>query len=649
MKARASRQAARRKRAFGALLGAVLLVAGALGAFLALRPAPAGVAAGPAGAPAMHGALGLELDEGDLLAYELEIDTLFRTNPSAGPSGAEVAGRRHLTGELLLRIDVVAEEPAGRAYRGTALLRPVRLTEDERSLGELERGLGVPSRFELDQHGRLTALGCDAALGPAVHNEWLLLWQLLEFDLEGSGAGAASWRAEGTDATGTYLSEYRRLPVEGAPRLERRRLDYLGVLGAEPLRAGEQAPRAHIVHSLATATFHPRGKWLAATAVREHLRLKRGGTLLGEADTRGRLRVIDLARARAAFHSLAVPSVAWRRDSDALEPLSALPYADRPPVAGLGARELDGVLGDVSALLAGGDLRAATELLVQYLRARPEAAAALVAVVRAGGASDEFCRLAFFGLQAAGGAEAHAALAQATHDPALSGENRLRAVVALSSVPDPTDDVAESVVAASRTAGDGAGAEDVRRSAHLGVGALADNAALGAVGREKVHARLGEALDEARAPSDLSLALDAIGNSRDARYAARVREHLRDESAIVTTAAFRTLAKMGSLPASEELFGALEGFADPGARDTVAQLVSDNVAQVEVDVAGTILRLGSEVAQVRALAILLLGSVAKEDPSARTALIAHYAVEPLTALRALIGRYVTALELAGAM
>jgi hypothetical protein len=324
------------------------------------------------------------------------------------------------------------------------------------------------------------------------------------------------------------------------------------------------------------------------------------------------------------------------------------------PEPALAALTLDGVLADFADKLKGGHngVHDATDRLASYLSVHPEAIPELVARMRGGTLPESLHSVLFLALEKTGTLAAESGLAAALDDKGLSTQDRMRAAVALQDIPRPSERTARTLIdRAGRDRGD-TEERQVADASLLALGALSQRVDLKQPEVSRLaHDALDTRLRTARGTEDLSVALDAIGNSGDERFADTLHPYSRDASPLVRAHAARAWRRMDADTVEPVLVGWLAEEQDARVRrsiaDTLAEQVreGDHVASPAVLAAATA-RLGSEPdARTRAALISLLGSAANTDPSARLALVAQFHREKEPELQVLIGRYVRAEEL----
>jgi hypothetical protein len=305
------------------------------------------------------------------------------------------------------------------------------------------------------------------------------------------------------------------------------------------------------------------------------------------------------------------------------------------------------VLAEVAAFLAQKpkiNHDGALNLLVQYLRLKPEAARAFHDEMRAGKVPDEVRSFVFLGMELAGGAAARAELIAAADDHKLAGVDRLRAISALSQVPDPDSSVIDAL---TRAAGERSpeGAER-RAGAVLALGVAArDESALSADDKKRVAHYLGAELSRAGSPGDAVAALGGMGNMGDPSFREAAAALVDDPRPGVAVEAYRTLQKLGALPPQGALLDAFARASQQPLKSELSGILSSQkLAPEEVARCAALLAANPPPA-TRALLITLLGSIARDNADAKAALIRHFPLEKEGQLLALLGRFLTLKDL----
>lgn len=590
---------------------AALLAAGLLagaGAVVALRrrheaPAP----------PPGPRALACAFVEGAELAYRVEV--------ARGEDGGADALR------ATLRVRALARVARGEWLLGARVDPLAGFPHPERLREPFALRIGRNCRFE----GFAWPAGTTAAQAEAVTR----LLQPFEVVL-GDGA-AARWSASHDDGNGTYLADYS--VAEGswaAPAITREAHAYLqraagGSVSLVDLRGrfvldGEgqwlRSLRGHTTHRVAAA---PRG-----LTVRLSLSLDRVAALAGPA-----LPTLDEARAYHARRP-AAPS-----DDD--EAHRARLERARARAAGMESLSAEAALAQALALFDGDQdpmHERAFQHLLGWLLARPEAAAELLARLRAGQVEDRLHALLFLALEQSDTPAARRALIAAVDDDGISPMNRQRASLALGAMHTPSVEAVAALRDASRAGGRGDDAEMSRGVALRSLGQLAGDAVPAEVSGE-ARAVIREALQSRDAVLRRG-GLDAAGNARSESFLPELSTALDDADARTRAAAAHGLRGVPRETAQPLLAARLAREEDRDVRAELATTLTENARgafdDATVRAAASALPRSPE-APVRAQVIRLLGAAAPTHALAREALAAWVPRETQPELLQLIGQY----------
>lgn len=486
-------------------------------------------------------------------------------------------------------------------------------------------GLGQPFLLRLDGDCRLAGLSFDPGT-PDVARRWLASLVHGVALVLPQGAPPA-WDTQEEDTTGVFLANYRRAGEEaGAPVIQKRRLQYRGVHGA-------QGAAVDVVSASARLVLDPDGRWLRAGSSQEELRVRIGGEVI--ATVHSRTLLTRTAAAPFPFPGLRPGAFVTWRPADAPSEVHA-EAADPalravPPGAALDAF--------AARLDVGGEgaLKEAMDALVRYLRARPEVTGAVLD--RLDALRERQRAALFLALELAGTPESQGALRRALLDPRVARLDRLRAAAALADVPRPSAETVAALRAATADRDD-----EIAGAALRGAGVLAHrDPAL----RAEVRGLLAGELRDARGDRLLDV-LDGIGNSGDSELAAAAARLRKDQAPRVRAQAAEALRRMEPAVAARALVPWLAEEQDPRVRAAIARSLAESAASkpTEDAIAAAARHMPGEVdALARAALIQILGTAAGTSALARAALIAHFPAEPLPDLQVLIGRYIPANEL----
>lgn len=286
----------------------------------------------------------------------------------------------------------------------------------------------------------------------------------------------------------------------------------------------------------------------------------------------------------------------------------------------------------------------AAQLLAKWLRLHPEEAPLMLADLRQGKLAKGTHAALFLAFELAGSDATRDVLATAIQDPELSDLNRARAASALADHGKPTTESAQLLLKRAR--------EDdssmVATVSRLGLGSMAKRAE-GALGDE-LHTLLGAELKAATGRADVVVAIDAIGNSADERFAPALIERLESTEPSVRAHAAEALGRLSPEASREALVARLSTEQDPQVISSLLRGLcaldakQPKLSAQELTLAAQLL--SSPLVGVRGLLIQWLGYSAAL-PEARHVLAAHFPREQDPKLKQLIGRFVSAAELRG--
>lgn len=465
--------------------------------------------------------------------------------------------------------------------------------------------------------------------------------------------GHARWVSRHKDSLGSFDGTYAldASASNEAPSFTRQHGQYIAsTLPVLPPQLGGRM-RVDVLSSDLRATLDAKGRWVRQLGSVEHLRIFMGTKLLSDVTSQVDVERMDgVTGAPVALAHLDASRFAWgtasakRTDSD-------LPRAPEPALA---AMTLDGALADFAQRLGGDhkNVHDATDRLASYLSVHPEAIPDLVARMHGNTLADALHSVLFLALEKTGTLAAESGLASALNDRGLSTQDRMRAAVALQDIPRPSERTAKTLIDQARASRSDPEERQVADASLLALGALSHrvDAKLPEVARMS-HAELDTRLRGARGTEDVSVALDAVGNSGDEGFADALRTYNQDGSPLVRAHAARAWRRMEPATLEPVLVGWLGQEQDARVRRSIADTLAEQVREGDRAASPAVLaaataRLASESdARTRSALISLLGSAANTDASARLALVQQFRRETVPDLQVLIGRFVRAEEL----
>ena len=576
--------------------------------------------------PAAHpSAIACAFDPGDRAAFSLEVSGQAQAAPDPqdlfkAVLSWEVVDSPH-PGEWLLRAGFSSTELR------QSLSRP-----DQRVTQRLDGTFMI----RVGRDCRFTAKGYPPDWTPITRRFVSTVLGTFEFALDPSGPGL-HWDVEQADALGKYTARYNAVALsDGELQMTKVKTRYLGNERANRLLDF----KVQLVDAKAEGTLDVGGRWLSRVSGHEHVRIAVQGSMLADLAQRYELRRDD-ARFAKPDDRVQLAAFDWQDPFGMAGPAAADEPVD-PAIANLAVDAALDRFSEIYFKTPGGDAYAAGLFLAQWLKAHPEQAAHLVALIREGGIPERLRPATFMALQLCGTPEARAALMTALADESMTEMDRARAAFALSDVPHPNQESADALAeAASASQPQVVSGTSVRALGHLTERARTLDPQMQQELQRTLSRELATARDDARSFD----VVDAIGNSGDTHFLPALEERLADASPAMREHAARALRRMAPPQAMAPLLTRLEVETDPGVQialvDTLAEL---RIREPEA-IALANQQLATQPAPaVRAALIRWLGAAA-DQPSARAALIAQFRRERVPQLQQLIGRYVSADEL----
>ncbi len=583
---------------------------------------------------------------GDRLAFSVDTTTKYSVAANPFEPGDEKPSwsTQLFRAKMYWRVIEDGAGPTGEKRWSIAgvFTSPTMTVSDKLVAPELIAGLTKPVLFRIDENCLFSEFAPTDAAPIAARNQWQMLLKMLEFGLVKDAVG--EWDLTQRDTTAEYHAHYRRAGAADGIRLMRSREPF-GELGSD-----EHPISSEIVASASEALVEPRGRWFKLITLNEHARLYTQHKVLSEVVLKGELRARTpddigefwVRNFRTEEHD-------WSPAEETTRPERPMPYSDYPPIAGLESRSMTSVMAEFAAFIRSKPQAKYDEglnLLVQYLRLKPELARSLVADMKADRLDPELRAMTFLALQQTGGETVHKVLAEASRDTQLSRINRLQAVTALKEVPDVNrqviDDLKQIHTAQARTPED----RDVRNTAMLGIGAIGRRPNLPPEDKAVIVNTLAEAV-RSRDKQDVRIGLSAIGNTGDPAMGKYVEPFLKSDDPDLRAGAIQALSSNGALPPATQLVDVLltEKNSD------VLRAYSDAIVEGDPPVGpGDVTRIASTLrtkppVHVREPVIQLLGELAKTNAEAHSALIEGAKVEDVPRVMVLYGKYLKVSEL----
>ncbi|PTL83872.1 HEAT repeat domain-containing protein [Vitiosangium sp. GDMCC 1.1324] len=590
--------------------------------------------------------LSCRFSAGEELAFHLRASSSARASETDSPQQLD------LDATLWWR---VLEERSTGGWVMAASLSDVRLLEGGSAESDPARraALEAPFLLQVDRDCRFRDFAFDPSSDAEARRQLQGMLQAAEVILP--PLRRAQWVSRHRDSLGAFDATYSLAASasDEAPAFTRRHGQYIASsLPMLPPQLGGRM-RVDVLSSEAQGTLDARSRWVGQLGTREHLRVWMGGKLLSDVSSSVDLERLDGARgAPAALAQLDSGRFTW--GSAPAGARSSSPELPPPPEPALAALTLDGALADFSSRLGAGTqgVHEATDRLASYLSVHPEVIPDLVARMRGGSQPEKLHSVLFLALEKTGTLAAESGLASALTDRGLSTQDRARAAAALQDIPRPSERTARSLIDQARANRSDPEERQVADASLLALGALSHrvDAKQPEVSR-LAHDELDMRLRGARGTEELAVALDAIGNSGDERFADSLRTQAQDASPLVRAHAAQALRRMESGTSEPLLVDWLGQEQDARVRRSIADTLAEQVREEARPASPAVLtaataRLSSETdVRTRAALISLLGSAANTDASARLALVQQFHRETVPDLQVLIGRYVRAEEL----
>ncbi len=552
--------------------------------------------------------------------------------------------------------------------RGLLHMRAIVVADGVATLGvefELDSTVGVadaelieqitrPFAVTIDRTCRFRDFGFANDVAPAARNQLRGMLQSSQVVLHPASA-QPSWRALEHDLSGKYWSQYH-LEDANARRVSKIKSGYIhvypGVItDARGATEPDESLSIRVRASTMSAVVDAAGVWMAQVSGTERLVLSTDGQLLADVTVQLKVAVRDHAERRPLPD---LKALAW---TSGIMPAERMAKKQPEPPARFKTLPLDEAMEMARAMLRDNPDAHATVgyMLAQLLRAQPQLAAELVALVRDGEVANEMHSAVFFGLERAGTPEARTVLIESVADAALQPENRMRAAVALPDIDEPNDEALAALVQMSRV---GAGLDDasqeqqLRNAASFGVGTLEHNVRtshpqLAETARQAIR----EQLAAGDGPVEVTAALDAIHNSGHPSFANELAPFFESDSELVRQHAYGAVKRMPP-EATEDLFaGLLDGEKGERQRAFLAVTFADQAKLAKQPPpdkvwSAAVSRLGDEGSPlVRASYVHLVGAAAASSAAAVDALAKQYGEERDPRMLKAIGQYVPANKL----
>ncbi len=482
---------------------------------------------------------------GDRHMYSFEMNTHVVTrNLLTGMFGSFSQG---ISGTLNMKV-LSAEEGAVSAVMQ---LHPVSVVMGEKNDPNMERLFSMVFMVTFDRSGKMKKLMFDNSISEEDEKMVANLVRALEVAVPGTIL--STWKETGEDENGTFESRYK----ESKTNILKRKIAYVRKPKTRTRHGKDVAIR--VARSAFRFQVDREGSWFTYLRGREQLEISEPQTKSVQVSTG-----IELDVARVPFEP--DPGARIWSLSDSASVKRALAAGSKNPVSlrtEMRLAALDRQMGGVTLdkVLAGvaGEKKipfSAIQLLRDYLLMKPDDALKIPDLLQRGGISSSRSAAIIHALGLAGTPQAQQALIGIMNNPIHDTMNRMRAVSELGSVVHPAAGTIDELWRTAAIRGD-------RESAELANTTLLALGGLSAVQRDiddkvssEINARLVDMAKNAIDTKEASLALQAIGNTRDSSLSDAVVGYLGSDSPEIRSAAAYALRNMddeGSLNALSKM------------------------------------------------------------------------------------------------
>lgn len=480
----------------------------------------------------------------DRCAYRLSVDADLTLNPNGGMPRVVKYG---LGGLLCARVLETGEGTARVGFQLRNVLHELAGVRD----AQRQAALGVPFVVHFEG-GMPTTLEFPAGLDAEVETELSELVRTFQVSLPPSPS--LEWSAAEEHENGRYRAAYRVVPG-GA--WSKRKVVYLpGVEAADEVGV----ERVRVFNSWATLMPAADASWWKRAEVSDDLQLSLAGAPFVRVKKHSILTALpdgfdptsDLARLGDAESLLGVPVPAYERNGGSRAPVQVTPRVARPEDRERFLELLAAFTGD------GGEHFADVHGLAAVLEEFPELAAELPPRLADPALASRVAEGLIHALELAGNAPCQAALSEVCAGSAYPQANRLRAIIGLSGVEDPTPASVAALWQLSAASGTD-DMQDLGNTALLALGSLGQRLRGTDLERSAdLSSGLQARLAAAVAPESRAVVLTAMANARDPALLPAAAGELEASEPTVRAAAVQALATMDQPAALDALFGRLE-------------------------------------------------------------------------------------------
>lgn len=392
----------------------------------------------------------------------------------------------------------------------------------------------------------------------------------------------STWSAQETDATGTFLSRYSLVKVDGNDlTLSKKKTVYASMAASLTSDSGDTA--ANVLLSQISIHMPRSGAWIGDASLSEKLVLSTRGRDWGKVTSTGSVKRLPgggMATWPDAY-------AAFEQQLQSTQYLSSQQYETDPTLSALWANySVPQAIRRFAELLSS-DRKLAESLMVNFLREDPSRSAQLVRELDASTKSDtgidETTRLTLWRLNAkAGHKEAQKAQIEAAMSPASSRATRMNALGHLD-FKNPEGFVVDDLLRLRRNTvrSPDPTERELGSMALLSLGALGDASHPNQAMNQRISQELLGYLASTKQPADTAAALQAIGNSGNPAVIKTVVPYLDSSYPEVRTGALEAFRRMNDPQATQILIQQFEQKTDQDTRRVALRSLSSMPATAE--------------------------------------------------------------------
>jgi len=478
--------------------------------------------------------LGFHWSQGAEQQYQLAIATDIRLLLPGSKTPQTIV--QHVSGTLNMKVFELID---GQIHVGFQFAKPAYSLNNQTD-DFLQKALEAPFVVTFDSLGRPLSFHFPEVLQ---RTERIILEESIRtFQMVLPEKGRASWTVTEKNATGTYVAQYRLQEDSSIEKTKNRYTDLA-------MSSGDDQPaEARITRSSSVSRISPDIVWIAHAVAHEVLTLSQGSGLSTKSAMTAKLKSVSITPDLAENDLFKTQN--WEEMLLAFTP--QIPEPDIEGTAGEAASTADPLtlkmqLAGLIEQLNNGEKNQRIPLLKQIekaLEADPDLAFWLIGQIEQQGMTGATDAWLVHLLERSGSPQAQEALVMVMDDPYFRTWNRIRAIVALGGVENPTEEAIASLVNITQNRDD-ADAEDMANAALM---------ALGSIGKtlmesdpqqaDLIREELIATLDETRDVSETGMVLKAMENMADPALGEVISPYLQDDALFVRSAAARSLGRL---------------------------------------------------------------------------------------------------------